>query len=120
MSLTYEQRAKSLFNQYPDEIKRFVPFMQQLCNSRKFIRKSPLTIIEDYLWKWHVEEIQTILNANTDILAKNDEEFANQLFYLLRACVTAHCLFNYIKKYQKSLSENFPLQVEVFFHDLKN
>jgi hypothetical protein len=117
--LTNVERARILFELFPDEISSFLQFQKAMTDN---LVRDPGQLNENWdgqfftidFWVGLAKDIQKVLNKYTHQLSKRSRLFADQLFDGYLALYSAHCLQQYVK-YKQPEDQHFKYAVELLF-----
>jgi hypothetical protein len=118
-NLNNVQKAKILFEWFPQEIAAFVQFEKSIADT---ICQDPQGIMDTWeakffavdFWIYLAETAQKIIAKCSGQLSKSSRLFAEQLFDGYAALFAAHCLQQYVKTGQHK-DTHFKIAVELFF-----
>ncbi|UPK68015.1 hypothetical protein [Chitinophaga filiformis] len=101
LGMTNIQRAKLLFDLFPDDTAAFVPYAAEMAEKIKKEREqlkgqgTDTALFPGTFWLELAEEISRRIRSSDGKLQKSSTQFSEQLFEGDRAFLTKHCLLQY-------------------------
>lgn len=120
LGMTYIQKAKLLFDLFPDDTAAFIPYALEMVEKIKKEREqlkgqgAEASLFPGPFWLELAEDISRRIRAADSKLQKSSTQFSELLFENDRAFLSRHCLLQYCNS-DRQKNARFKQAVELIF-----